>query len=184
MYLYLSMSLSLYLSLLLYLFWSGHVSSSPWSNVSKVTSPWDPSLKVLSKCICLCHCLFLCLCHCLFVGQAICPHHSDQMSQRSRVSDIVLFRCSLNVFVIMSVFVFVIIFFLVRSCPFITLIKCLKGHKSLGSLCSVVKTLIVSGNRASKGQTRSPIELFWTAKFFQDTMIQNPLWKTKRIITN
>ena len=32
----------------------------------------------------------------------------------------------------------------------VTLIKCLKGHKSLGSLCSVVKTLIVSGVRASK----------------------------------
>ena len=42
--------------------------------------------------------------------------------------------------------------FLVMSCLFITLIKCLKGHKSLGSLCSVVKTLIVSGNRQTKGQ--------------------------------
>ena len=46
--------------------------------------------------------------------------------------------------------------FLVRSCLLITLIKCLKGHKSLGSLCSVVKTLIVSGvrrtNQPSKGQ--------------------------------
>ena len=42
--------------------------------------------------------------------------------------------------------------------------KCLKGHKSLGSLCSVVNSLIVSGNRPSKGQTMSPIELFWTAK--------------------
>ena len=31
---------------------------------------------------------------------------------------------------------------------------------SLGSLYSVVKTLIVSG----AGQTRCPIELFWTAK--------------------
>ena len=45
---------------------------------------------------------------------------------------------------------------LVRSCFLITLIKCLKGHKSLGSLCSVVKTLIVSGagqtNRQTKGQ--------------------------------
>ena len=43
-------------------------------------------------------------------------------------------------------------------------IKCLKGHKSLGSLYSVVNSLIVSGNRQSKGQTMSPIELFWTAK--------------------
>ena len=39
-----------------------------------------------------------------------------------------------------------------------------QGHKSLGSLCSVVKTLIVSGNRATNQGTRSPIELFWTAK--------------------
>ena len=53
---------------------------------------------------------------------------------------------------------------LVRSCFLITLIKCLKGHKSLGSLCSVVKTLIVSGAGPTKGQTMSPIELFWTAK--------------------
>ena len=34
-----------------------------------------------------------------------------------------------------------------RSCLLITLIKCLKGQKSIGSLCSVVKTLIVSGNK-------------------------------------
>ena len=33
---------------------------------------------------------------------------------------------------------------LVWTCLLIPLIKCLKGHKSLGSLCSVVKTLIVS----------------------------------------
>ena len=40
--------------------------------------------------------------------------------------------------------------------PKICLIKCLKGHKFLGSLCYVVKALIVSGNgqtdQASKGQ--------------------------------
>ena len=54
--------------------------------------------------------------------------------------------------------------FLVRSCLLITLIKCLKGHKSLGSLCNVVKALIVSGAGPTKGQTMSPIELFWTAK--------------------
>ena len=41
-------------------------------------------------------------------------------------------------------------------------------QKSLGTLCSVVKTLIVSGaqprdQRTYQG-TRSPIELFWTAK--------------------
>ena len=38
------------------------------------------------------------------------------------------------VFVIVIVFVFVIVFLLVRSCPLITLVKCLKGHKTLGSL--------------------------------------------------
>ena len=32
------------------------------------------------------------------------------------------------------VFVFVFVFFLVGSCLLITLIKCLKGHKSLGFL--------------------------------------------------
>ena len=36
----------------------------------------------------------------------------------------------------------------------------LSDQMSLGSLYSVVKTLIVSG----AGQTRCPIELFWTAK--------------------
>ena len=47
-------------------------------------------------------------------------------------------------------------YFLVRSCLLITLIKCCKGHNSLGSLCSVVKTLIVSlvrqTNQGTKGQ--------------------------------
>ena len=46
--------------------------------------------------------------------------------------------------------------FLVRSCLLITLIKCLKGDKSLGSLCSLVKALIVSlvrqTEQATKGQ--------------------------------
>ena len=101
-----------------------------------------------------------------FFGQVMSPHHSDQMSQRSQVSRIALWwcslnvfvfvislslylslsqvsrialwRCSLNVFVFVIVFVFVyvfvIVFFLVRSCLLITLIKCLKGQKSLGLL--------------------------------------------------
>ena len=38
------------------------------------------------------------------------------------------------VIVFVFVFVFVIVFLLVGSCPLITLIKCLKGHMSLGSL--------------------------------------------------
>ena len=45
---------------------------------------------------------------------------------------------------------------MVRSCLLITLIKCLKGDKSLGSLCSLVKALIVSlvrqTEQATKGQ--------------------------------
>ena len=51
-----------------------------------------------------------------------------------------------------------------ENVPKICLSKCLKGHKSQGSLCSVVKTLIVSGAQGTDGRTRSPIELFWTAK--------------------
>ena len=134
----LSLSLSLYVCLSLSFFWSSHVSSSLWSNVSKVTGLLDRSLKLFSKCICLCNCLCHChcLCQCLFFGQVMSPHHSDQMSQRSQVSGIALWRCSLNVcvFVIVFVFVFVIVFFLVRSCLHITLIKCLEGQKSLGLL--------------------------------------------------
>ena len=65
------------------------------------------------------------------------------------------------VFVIVYIFVFVIVFVLVKSYLLITLIKCLKGHKSQGSLCNVVKTLIVSGNRRTDQGTRSPIELSW-----------------------
>ena len=127
MYLSLSLSLSLYLSLSLSFFWSGHVSSSLWSNVSKVTSLLDCSLKVFSKCISLCHYLCLCLCPCLclclclfFLDQVMSPCHSDQMSQRSQVSRVAL---------------------------------CM----------SKVKVASVSES-VSEWVTRSPIELFWTAK--------------------
>ena len=90
------------------------------------------------KCICLCHCLCRCICICLclrlFVGQVVCPHHPDRISQRSQVSSVALWRCSLNVFVfvivIVFVFVFVIVFLLVRSCPLTNLIKYLNGHKA------------------------------------------------------
>ena len=86
-------------------------------------------------------------------------HHSEQMSQRSQFCRIALKRCSQNVFVFVN-------FVLVSSCLLITLNKCLKGHKSLGSLCSGVKTLIASGARPTDGRTRSHIELLWTAKTF------------------
>ena len=74
--------------------------------------------------------------------------HSEQMSQRSQVSRMALRRGSQNVFVFVIVivivivivfvfvFVIVIVFLFVRSCLLITLITCLKGHKSLGSLFS------------------------------------------------
>ena len=52
---------------------------------------------------------------------------------------------------------------LVRSCFLITLIKCLKGHKSLGSLCNVKSKSTVSQS-VTELVTRSPIELLWTAK--------------------
>ena len=96
--------------------WSGHASSPLWSNVSIVKSPKDRSFKVFSKCIC--HCLCICLCRCFFVGQVMFPHHSDQMSQWSKVTKNALWRCSLNVFVIVivSVFVFVVVFLLGSSC--------------------------------------------------------------------
>ena len=43
--------------------------------VTKATSLWGRSLRVLSKCICLCHCLF--------IGQVMSPQLSDQMPQGS-----------------------------------------------------------------------------------------------------
>ena len=69
---------------------SGHVLLSLWSNVSKVKSLKDCSLAVFSKCICHCLCHCLCLRRCLFVGQVMFSHHSDQMSQRSKVSKVAL----------------------------------------------------------------------------------------------
>ena len=85
------------------------------------------------------NCLCLCVCLCQFFGHIMSSHYSEQMSQRSQVSRMAHRRGSQNVFVfvIVFVFVFVIVFFLVRSCLLITVIKCLKGHKSLGSLSNV-----------------------------------------------
>ena len=51
------------------------------------------------------------------------------------------------------------------------LIKCPKGHKSLGSLCNV--WLLVVTDR----QTRCPIELFWTAKKISTFLL--PFWSFK-----
>ena len=72
-------------------------------------------------CKCICH--YYCHCHCLFVVFLL-----------KKVSEIALWRCSLNVFaifiVIVFVFVFVVVFLLVRSCFLITLMKCVKCQKS------------------------------------------------------
>ena len=48
----------------------------------------------------------------------------------------------------------------VRSCLLISLIKCLKGHRSLGSLFDVKSNSTLN----SQWVTRSPIEQFWTDK--------------------
>ena len=40
-----------------------------------------------------------------------------------------------------------------ENLPKICLIKCLNGHKSLGSLCSVVKSLIVSGAQPTDNES-------------------------------
>ena len=80
----------------------------------------------------------------------------------SQVTRIALWRWSLKVFVFVIVFVFVFVNFLVMSCLF----KCLKGNKSLGSLCSAVKTLIVSGVR-QRDRPRDKVTYWavgWTAK--------------------
>ena len=67
----------------------------------------------------------------LVFQQVMSPHHSDQMSQSSQYSRIALWWCSLYVYVFVG---FVLVFFLSRSCLPIVVIKCLKGHKSLGLL--------------------------------------------------
>ena len=147
---YLSLSLSLYLSLSSSFFLVRSCLLITLIKLAKVTSLSDGSLKVLSKCICLClclclcHCHCLCLCHCPFLVWSCLLIIIIKCPKGSQVSGIALWRCSLNVFVFVFVFVFVlvfvfvivfvIVFLLVRSCPLITLIKCLKGHKSLGSL--------------------------------------------------
>ena len=57
---------------------------------------------------------------------------------------------------------------IVRSCLLITLIKCLKGHKSLGSLCSVGKTLVPNQPRDQRTDRQCHLlscqTLVWTAK--------------------
>ena len=104
--------------------------------------------KIFSFPFLLCHSLFIyykhrknCECchhHSLFRSHNVncCSQLSEMLSVsqgsslRSQVSRTNLWECSLNVIV----FVFVIVFLLVRSSLFITRIRCLKGHNSLESL--------------------------------------------------
>ena len=85
-------------------------------------------------------------------------HHSDQMSQRSQFSRIALWRCSQNVFVfvIVIVIVFVFVIFLARSSLLITVIKCLKGHKSFRLLSERVLYMCLSLSLFFFGQLMSP----------------------------
>ena len=102
---YLKSSLSLSLPLLLSFYWSGHVSPSLWSKVSKIAL-WRFSLNVFVIVFVFVFVIvFLLVRSCFF-------HHSDQMSQRSTVSkiDVIVF-----VIVFVFVFVFVVVFLLVRS---------------------------------------------------------------------
>ena len=80
------------------------------------------SLRVSLSCCMSCHAFvfLLAVTPCLLI--------TDQMPQKSQVSWIALRGCFLNIFV------FAIVFLLVMSCLLITLIKCIKGHKSFGSL--------------------------------------------------
>ena len=71
---------------------------------------------------------------------------------------------SLSLSLSLSLYSSLSLFFFVNSCLIITHRSQLVTHKSIGSLCSVVKTLIVSGNRQTNQGTRSSIKLFWTAK--------------------
>ena len=96
--------------------------------------------------------LYLYLSLSIFFGHVMSSHHSEQMSQRSQVSRIALRRCSQNVFVFVIVFV---IFFLVMSCLFITLNKCLKGHKSLGSLIEGVPQPVYLRGGSYRGNQKS-----------------------------
>ena len=127
---------------------------------------------VNSKCVsisCMCHCLLIVFVFVLSC-QVMSPHHSDQMSPRSQVYRIALWRCSLNVLVFvivfLIVFVFVIVFFW-------------SGNVSLSLWSNVSKVTSVPGNSLtingfsfvpksrsgwvsqwlSEWVTRSPIEL-------------------------
>ena len=131
------------------------------NNVIKVSRE-DCSLSVFFKCLCLFFFVFVVVFVFLLVSQVMSPHHSDQMSQRSKVSGVAIWGCSPNVFIIVIVFVFVfvivIVFLFVRSCLLITLITCLKGHKSLRVLFGSVFQQWRS-QWVSEWVTSEPIEL-------------------------
>ena len=77
------------------------------------------------------------------------------MFERSQVSKIAL---NAFVIVIFFVFVFVVVFLLVRSCFLITLIKCLKGHKCPGSTIDIdfkIKSGPLSCSQTLSGQLKT-----------------------------
>ena len=71
--------------------------------ISKKSLPFEIFWQEL---FCHIHCSCHCHCLCLFV----CPHHFDQINQRSKALRIAPWGCSLNIFIIFSVFRFPDIF--------------------------------------------------------------------------
>ena len=139
---------------------------------------WSVSRASQISCITLSRCslsviviiILSCLCLCLYVDQIMSHYHSDQ---RSQVSGAALWGCSLNVFV----------FLLVRLCLLITLITCLKGHKSLRVLYgSVFKSVYWSvwGQLKHRKSAKLPwhhnMKLsFWSLSFF-GVFVPTSLW--------
>ena len=111
---------------------------------SQVTSIEDCPLRVFFKCLCLCLCL------CLFVGHVMAAHHLDQMSQRSQVSRVTLWGCSLNVFVFVFVFVSAL-------------------HVALHSLCTLQSRCCERSLKMHKAESESNGVL--SAPPFQSTII-------------
>ena len=97
-------------------------------------------------------------------------HQTGQMSQRSQVSGIAFLRCSSDVFV------FVIVFFLVWSCLLITLINCLKGHKSLGSLCCCVFEKVAHSVREWVSKSVSDNVTDWAVGWTAKKGLKNKHW--------
>ena len=195
---------------------------SQMSQVSKIAL-WRCSLNVFFIVI-----VFVLVFVIVFFGQVMSSHHSYPMSQRSQVSRFALWRCSLNVFVFGIVFVFVFVIFIgqvmsphhsdqmsqrsqvwsqdrhlkmfckciclchchclchclchglffIRSCPLITLIKCLKCHKSLGSLSEGVLKMYLSLSSSLC------LSLYLLLSFFWSGHVPSSLWSSVSKVTS